>query len=118
MSRRKRIEDRQTVDVKTLAGLLKQHRQQAGLSLRDVTKATGVSASTLSRIENGKGDPDFRQILCIARYLNVGLEVVKGEPRNSLEAIREILCADGSLRPEWVPPIMSVIASVYKLART
>lgn len=107
----------QTLDVKTLGRLLKQERAASGASLRDVTKETGISASTLSRIENGKGDPDFKQVLGLARYLNVSLEVQTRESKNSLEAVREILCADGNLNPEMLPMLMQMVTTAYNICR-
>ena len=41
---------------------IRRKREEAGLSLRDVADETGVSASTLSRIENGTGKPDADNI--------------------------------------------------------
>ena len=45
------------VNTAELGSAIRRRREQHGLSLRDVADETGVSASTLSRIENGTGKP-------------------------------------------------------------
>lgn len=44
------------------------------MSLRDVANKTGVSASTLSRIENGTGKPDVENIALLTAWLDVPME--------------------------------------------
>jgi len=44
------------LDCQRLAFLLKSRRELENLSLRDAAEQVGVSASTLSRVENGQGD--------------------------------------------------------------
>ena len=41
---------------------LKEHRVKAGLTLRQLAKATGISKSTLNNIENGATDPHI--VIC------------------------------------------------------
>src|SRR5207244_11166239 len=43
------------VNTSELGNAVRRRREQQDLSLRDVADKTGVSASTLSRIENGQG---------------------------------------------------------------
>ncbi|MBA2736120.1 MAG: helix-turn-helix transcriptional regulator, partial [Pyrinomonadaceae bacterium] len=45
-----------------LGRTIKRRRTELKLSLRDVADVTNVSASTLSRIENGTGKPDADNI--------------------------------------------------------
>ena len=46
------------VNTEELGRAIRRRRVELSFSLRDVADATGVSASTLSRIENGTGKPD------------------------------------------------------------
>jgi transcriptional regulator with XRE-family HTH domain len=46
------------------------------MSLRDLADETGVSASTLSRIENGTGKPDADNIARLAAWLDMPIERV------------------------------------------
>jgi transcriptional regulator with XRE-family HTH domain len=62
------------INVVELGELLKRHRQKEKLSLRAVADATGVSASTLSRVENGVGTPDSPTLARLAQFLGVPLE--------------------------------------------
>lgn len=64
------------VNTSELGTAIKRRREQQGLSLRDVADITGVSASTLSRIENGTGKPDADNIARLASWLNMPIERV------------------------------------------
>ena len=50
------------VNTVELGRAIRRKREELGLSLRDVADETKVSASTLSRIENGTGKPDADNI--------------------------------------------------------
>src|SRR3981081_913263 len=65
------------VNTSELGGALRRRREQQGLSLRDVADLTGVSASTLSRIENGTGKPDADNIARLASWLGMPIERVR-----------------------------------------
>jgi len=64
------------VNTSELGTAVKRRREQQGLSLRDVADVTGVSASTLSRIENGTGKPDADNIARLASWLDMPIERV------------------------------------------
>ena len=64
------------VNTSELGGAVRRRREQKGLSLRDVADQTGVSASTLSRIENGTGKPDADNISRLASWLDMPIERV------------------------------------------
>ncbi len=64
------------VNTTELGGAVRRRREQQGLSLRDVADLTGVSASTLSRIENGTGKPDADNIARLASWLDMPIERV------------------------------------------
>jgi transcriptional regulator with XRE-family HTH domain len=49
-------------NLKQLGARLRQLRQQQGLSLGEVAKATDISASFLSHVENGKSDITFMRL--------------------------------------------------------
>lgn len=62
------------VNTVELGRAIRRKREETGLSLRDVADETGVSASTLSRIENGTGKPDADNIASLTAWLNVPME--------------------------------------------
>ena len=64
------------VNTAELGAAIRRRREQHGLSLRDVADETGVSASTLSRIENGTGKPDADNIARLAAWLDMPIERV------------------------------------------
>src|SRR5437868_9562675 len=64
------------INTAELGSAVRRRREQQGLSLRDVAEETGVSASTLSRIENGTGKPDADNIARLAAWLDMPIERV------------------------------------------
>ena len=69
------------VNTDELGRAIRRKREETGLSLRDVADETGVSASTLSRIENGTGKPDADNIARLTAWLNVPMERIMGGTR-------------------------------------
>jgi transcriptional regulator with XRE-family HTH domain len=66
------------VNTVELGRAIRRKREEMGLSLRDVADETKVSASTLSRIENGTGKPDADNIARLTSWLNMPMERVMG----------------------------------------
>src|SRR6266480_2376086 len=64
------------VNTEELGRAIRRRREELGLSLRDVADETAVSASTLSRIENGTGKPDADNIARLAAWLDMPIERV------------------------------------------
>ncbi len=62
------------VNTEELGRAVRRRREELGLSLRDVASETSVSASTLSRIENGTGKPDADNIARLTSWLDVPME--------------------------------------------
>jgi len=78
---------------------LKRLRQRSDVTLTDLAKQTGISASTLSRLEAGLRRPTLEQLLPLARAHGVTLDELvdappTGDPRLNL---RPIPCGDGSV---------------------
>ena len=74
------------VNTAELGNAIRRRREQKGLSLRDLAEETGVSASTLSRIENGTGKPDADNIARLAAWLDMPIERVMHHDRAAAEA--------------------------------
>lgn len=70
----KRAATRTIVNTEALGRAVRRKREELQLSLRDVADETGVSASTLSRIENGTGKPDADNIARLTAWLDVPME--------------------------------------------
>lgn len=85
--------------LKAIGPRLKALRLQRDVTLTDLASETGISASTLSRLEAGLRSPTLEQLLPLARAYGVTLDELvdaprTGDPRINLQPIRR---ADGSV---------------------
>ena len=114
------------VNTEELGRSVRRRREQLGLSLRDVADTTGVSASTLSRIENGTGKPDADNIARLTSWLDVPVERILGRgeesgakaviyyPHESTPEIVEAhLRADRNLSPETASALSELFRVAY-----
>jgi transcriptional regulator with XRE-family HTH domain len=68
-------------EVLSLVGpRLRKVREQRGATLTEVAEATGISKSTLSRLENGQRRPSLELLLPLARTYRVPLDDLVGAP--------------------------------------
>jgi len=75
-----------TLNIVELGEYVKRKRQEDKLSLRQVATNINVSASTLSRIENGIGTPDSATLARLAAWLGIPLErLMRGSLMESVE---------------------------------
>lgn len=113
-----------TVD---LGKAIKRHREDNSLSLRDAADQTGVSASTLSRIENGTGRPDADNIARLSQWLDMPVDrMMKKQTDETVEpvvyypheATPEIveahLRADRKLTPETAEALSELFRVAYQ----
>ncbi|MBA3713456.1 MAG: helix-turn-helix transcriptional regulator [Pyrinomonadaceae bacterium] len=116
------------VNTVELGRAIRRKREEAGMSLRDVADATSVSASTLSRIENGTGKPDADNIARLTGWLNVPMERIMGgrqldgdETRavvyfpqeGTPEIVEAHLRADRNLTPETAKALSELFRVAY-----
>ena len=115
------------VNTSELGTAVRRRREQQGFSLRDVANLTGVSASTLSRIENGTGKPDADNIARLAAWLDMPIERVMHHshrssdpkpvvyyPHESMPEIVEAhLRADKHLTPETAKALSELFRVAY-----
>ena len=59
---------------------LRRVREQRGITLTDVAAQTGISKSTLSRLENGQRKPSLELLLPLAQAYRVPLDDLVGAP--------------------------------------
>lgn len=115
------------VNTQELGRAIKRHREELKMSLRDVADEIGVSASTLSRIENGTGKPDADNIARITRWLDMPVDrVMSNRQGNEVEpvvyypheATPEIveahLRADRNLSPETAKALSELFRVAYQ----
>lgn len=116
------------INTKELGRAIKRKREQMQFSLRDVATETQVSASTLSRIENGTGKPDADNIARLTNWLDMpvdrvmkrtqrtdAVEPVIYYPHESMpEIIEAHLRADRNLSPETARALSEMFRVAYK----
>jgi transcriptional regulator with XRE-family HTH domain len=115
------------INTAELGRAIKRHREELKMSLRDVADEISVSASTLSRIENGTGKPDADNIARITRWLDMPVDRVmanrKGKDVEPVvyyphEATPEIveahLRADKKLTPETAKALSELFRVAYQ----
>jgi transcriptional regulator with XRE-family HTH domain len=90
--------------VKTLelGQAIKRRREELGKSLRDVADVTGVSASTLSRIENGTGKPDADNIARLTGWLDMPMDRIMNKQSSSASEVEPVIYYPHEATPEIV----------------
>ena len=63
----------------SIGSRLRELRRQAGLTLNDVAAESGISASTLSKVENDKVSPTFANLLRLAETFGLSLAEMIGD---------------------------------------
>ena len=116
------------VNTEELGRAIRRRREELGLSLRDVATLTAVSASTLSRIENGTGKPDAENIARLTSWLDVPMERIlsgrhpQSEATNAVvyypqeptpEIVEAHLRADRNLTPETAAALSELFRVAY-----
>lgn len=116
------------INTMELGRAIKRRRDELGLSLRDVADVTNVSASTLSRIENGTGKPDADNIARLTTWLDMPVdrvmkmtqagdevEAVVYYPREATPEIVEAhLRADKNLTPDTAKALSELFRVAYQ----
>src|SRR5881227_106646 len=90
------------VNTSELGDAVRRRREQKGMSLRDVAEETEVSASTLSRIENGTGKPDADNIARLAAWLDMPIERVMHPGHHSAADPKPVVYYPHESTPEIV----------------
>jgi transcriptional regulator with XRE-family HTH domain len=116
------------INTEELGRAIRRRREELELSLRDVADQTNVSASTLSRIENGTGKPDADNIARLTTWLDMPLErilsrghddsndakaVVYFPHESTPEIVEAHLRADRNLSPETADALSQLFRVAY-----
>lgn len=117
------------VNTEELGRAVRRRREELGLSLRDVAGETSVSASTLSRIENGTGKPDADNIARLTSWLDVPMERILSGRHPQTEASQAVVYFPQEPMPEIVeahlradrnltPETASALSELFRVAYT
>jgi transcriptional regulator with XRE-family HTH domain len=116
------------INTEELGRAIRRRREELSLSLRDVADQTNVSASTLSRIENGTGKPDADNIARLTNWLDMPLDRILGRGRedgndskaviyypheSTPEIVEAHLRADRNLSPETADALSQLFRVAY-----
>jgi len=113
------------IDVARLGARLRRVRLQRGLTLREVKDATGISVSTLSRIERGASkDLDSATLVVLAAWMGIAVEKLKEKPApvirggKIIEDTRDIvelhLRADKNLDEKTAAALSNLFRTAYE----
>ncbi len=108
-----------------ISALIKAKRREEGIGLRDAAEASGVSASTLSRLERGAATslPDSATLTKVGEWLGLSLasllsekEKASGsEPELTTPEVVEVhLRADRELSPETAKALAEMFKTLYQ----
>lgn len=81
------VKNESLISTSELGKAIKRRREELGLSLRDVGDKTNVSASTLSRIENGTGRPDADNIARLTQWLDIPVDRLMKKSDDTVEPV-------------------------------
>jgi len=112
------------INVTELGQYIKRKRESERLSLRAVARQTQVSASTLSRIENGTGVPDTPTLARLAKWLNIPFERVMTGANSKespiiyypQESIPDIVAAHLRADPNLTPELARALEDLFRVA--
>ena len=90
-----------TLNIIEMGEYVKRKREEEKLSLRQVARKINVSASTLSRIENGIGTPDSATLARLAAWLGIPLERLMKGSLLSEHLNKDVTADDG-----WAEPVI------------
>ena len=74
--------------VRTVAGNIRRLRQEANLTLAELSAAAGLGKSTLAQLESGKGNPSVETLWAIAAALRVPFGQLVEEEGPALRVVR------------------------------
>jgi transcriptional regulator with XRE-family HTH domain len=90
------------INTAELGRAIRRRREELTLSLRDVADQTNVSASTLSRIENGTGKPDADNIARLTQWLDMPIERILHHGRDDVNDAKAVVYYPHESTPEIV----------------
>src|SRR6476661_7537769 len=127
---KRNVRSKSLVNTEELGRAIRRRREELGLSLRDVAAKTSVSASTLSRIENGTGKPDADNIARLTAWLDVPMErILSGRDPQTAEESKAVVYYPQEPTPEIVeahlradrnltPETAAALSELFRVAYT
>jgi transcriptional regulator with XRE-family HTH domain len=111
------------IDVETLVAALDAERRTRGLSWRQLAKDAGVSASTLTRMQQGKS-PDVNTFSSLTRWLKIPAERFYVEQSQNTAAhddpmavISTLLRGKKKMNPKALSALQELVNAAFKLSK-
>lgn len=76
------------------AAILRSEREKARISLRELAKRAGISKSSLSQFEAGKGNPSLESLWALSQALNIRVSELIDPPARASKLVRASERAD------------------------
>jgi transcriptional regulator with XRE-family HTH domain len=97
------ISNRSEIFVSEFSKRLKELREEASLTQKDIAEALGIDRTTYTKYETGKSEPDFETTSKIADYFNVSVDYLLGKSdiRNPSDEITKAVSDDPELAEFW-----------------
>jgi transcriptional regulator with XRE-family HTH domain len=114
MPKSKNSQNGNAIRYEILGQMVAQKRATEYISLRALERETGISASTLSRIENGK-TADMEHVAALARWLGVKIERFVGSYNEDLPgAVKAMLLADPNIGKDEADALSGTFSALYR----
>lgn len=104
--------------IANLPARLAEARATRNLTLQEVSRQTGLTVSTLSRIENGIYKPRAETFMKLLQWLELSLQdisVSDGGERDTMSTIALVLQRDPELSAEAVQQLLRAWRPMYEL---
>jgi transcriptional regulator with XRE-family HTH domain len=111
------------IDVDAVIAALDSERRAKNLSWRQVAKAAGVSASTLTRMQQGKS-PDVNTFTALSRWLNIPAENFYSyrvhstrTPDDPMAVVSTLLRGQRKMNPKALAALQELVNAAVKLSK-
>ena len=97
-----------------LGHLCAQRRRDEGLSLRDVSSATGISTATILRMEQGRRAMT-ENVIALSRWLNIPIDTTnEALPEDVPREVNKIIFRDERLTQQQQKSLSLVFSTLYR----
>lgn len=111
------------IDVQRLVATIDAERRARGLSWRQVAKDAEISASTLTRMQQGKS-PDVNTFFALTRWLEIPAERFYTEqasgsasPVDPMAVVSTLLRGKKKMNPKALAALQELVNAAFKLSK-
>jgi transcriptional regulator with XRE-family HTH domain len=111
------------IDVDAMIAALDSERRAKNLSWRQIAKATGVSPSTLTRMQQGKS-PDVNTFTALSRWLNIPAEKFYTDKSRTIHTTEDpmavvstLLRGQKKMNPKALAALQELVNAAFRLSK-